>query len=82
MFGIRILVYLLGIALVVWILMRLVGGSRPQVTRKPGERAVDDMVRCHRCGVFIPRSESVRGGGHDYCCTRHRDEDREQHDGH
>jgi len=73
MFGIRVLIYLIGIGLVIWILMRLAKG--PRVEKKP-TRKVDDMVRCARCGTFVPRSESIREEDRYYCCSQHRDEDR------
>lgn len=73
MFGIRVLIYLIGIALVVWILFRLARG--PSIESKE-KKQVDDMVRCARCGTFIPRDEAIHEGDRDYCCTQHRDEDR------
>ena len=73
MFGIRVLVFILGIALVVWILMRLAKG--PSLAKKP-DKQVDDMVRCARCGIFTPRQEAVREGDRFYCSADHRDQDR------
>jgi uncharacterized protein len=73
MFGIRILIYLLGIALVVWILFRL---ARNPSIKKPARKQVDDMVRCARCGTYVPRGEAIHAGDRDYCSTQHRDEDR------
>jgi len=72
MFGIRALIYLLGIALVVWILFRL---GRAPSARKPAQKQVDDMVRCARCGVFVPKQEAIHEGDRNYCCSQHRDED-------
>lgn len=73
MFGIRVLIFLLGIALVVWILFRL---ARSPSIEKHGKKQVDDMVRCARCGTFVPRSEAIHEGDRDYCSAQHRDEDR------
>lgn len=73
MFGIRVLIFLLGIALVVWILFRL---ARSPSNSKPRKKQVDDMVRCARCGTFVPRNEAIHEGDRDYCSTQHRDEDR------
>jgi len=75
MFGIRILIYLLGIALVIWILLRLARGQRQRVEKKP-TRQVNDMVRCEHCGTFVPRHEAISEDEHYYCCNQHRDEDR------
>ena len=73
MFGIRVLIYLLGIGLVVWILIRLAKG--PHLEKKPVKK-VNDMVRCARCGMFVPRHEAIGEEDHYYCCSQHRDEDR------
>jgi uncharacterized protein len=73
MFGIRLLIYLVGIGLLVWILFRL--ARKP----KPGNRSagqVDEMVQCARCGTYVPRKEAVQQGGRFYCCEEHREQDR------
>lgn len=31
------------------------------------------MVRCDRCGVHLPASESIDDGDRHYCSTAHRD---------
>lgn len=72
MFGIRVLLYLVGIALVVWILFRL--AKSPQVEKKPTKK-VGDMVSCARCGTYVPREEALQDGDRYYCCSEHRDED-------
>lgn len=69
----RVLVFILGIALVVWILTRLAKG--PRLTKKPEQR-IDDMVRCAHCGVFTPRQDAIREEDRFYCSTSHRDLDR------
>ena len=73
MFGIRVLIYLLGIGLVIWILFRLAKG--PRLESKP-KKKMDDMVRCARCDTFVPRKEAIKDGERYYCCTEHRDADR------
>jgi uncharacterized protein len=50
--------------------------------RRPSRRNVDDgrraapapepMVACARCGLHVPRSESVEAAGRHYCCPEHR----------
>jgi uncharacterized protein len=72
MFGIRILLYLVGIALVIWILVRL--ARAPRVAERPQKR-VGSMVRCARCGVHVPENEALRSGNKHYCSSAHRDED-------
>ena len=73
MFGIRVLIILLGIGLVAWILIRLAKG--PALAKKP-QKKVGDMVRCSHCGVYVPRGEAVQDGDRYFCCREHRDTDR------
>ncbi len=39
---------------------------------KAGEAKVEDMVRCHVCGVNLPRSEAIMSRGRFYCGEEHR----------
>jgi uncharacterized protein len=73
MFGIRVLLFLLGIGLVVWILIRLAKG--PALAKKP-QKKVGDMVPCSHCGVYVPRGEALQDGDRYFCCREHRDADR------
>jgi uncharacterized protein len=46
------------------------GGMSPgprQTTRSLAE----PMMRCGRCGVYIPRSESLQVGEERFCCAEH-----------
>ena len=72
MFGIRVLIYLLGIGLVIWILFRL--AKKPRIEKRP-DKQVDEMVRCAHCGAYTPRPNAIKEGERYYCCARHRDED-------
>ncbi len=72
MFGIRVLLYIVGIALVVWILLRL--AKSPGVENKP-QKKVGNTVSCSRCGTYVPREEALQNGDRYYCCSKHRDED-------
>ena len=73
MFGIRVLIFLLGIGLVVWILIQLAKG--PALAKKP-HKTVGDMVPCSHCGVYVPRGEALQDGDRYFCCREHRDTDR------
>lgn len=72
MFGLRILLFFAGIALVVWILVRLARGPRP--SQRPRVKS-GDTVKCARCGVYVPREDAVRDGERYYCSEQHRLED-------
>jgi len=63
-----LLLILIGIAL--WWLLR--GFFRSQVRdEKPAAQSAlgEDMVRCARCGVNLPRSESRDEGGKPVCAS-------------
>lgn len=38
----------------------------------PDQKPVEDMVRCAKCGVNLPRSEAILSQGKTYCCEEHR----------
>jgi len=63
------LIFLFAIVAVVYLLFRSyrknVSGQDKTVTQ--------DMVRCAHCGVHIPKGESVRAEGKDFCSAEHRD---------
>lgn len=66
----RLLVLLAIVALVFWLLRgyrRSLDGDGK--ARRP---EIEDMVRCAQCGVHLPRSESVEGGGSFFCSAEHR----------
>jgi uncharacterized protein len=73
MFGIRTLIYLVGIGLVVWIFLRL--AKKPDAASRPQQK-VGNMVRCARCGTYLPHNEALQEGEKYYCCSAHRNKDR------
>ncbi|KFI23519.1 PP0621 family protein [Nitrosococcus oceani] len=44
-----------------------------QFSRK--NQAIDArrMVRCAHCGIFLPESEALTEGSHNFCCREHRE---------
>jgi uncharacterized protein len=67
----RLLVLILLVVLAVWLLRRALRGSRPagQSGKPPLEQ--QDLVRCARCGVHLPRSEARQAEGALYCGEEH-----------
>ena len=67
--------YLLLIALVFLVLslLRRARAAR-SATPPPAPRAPERMVKCARCGVNQPVSESILTHGRYYCCAAHRHE--------
>lgn len=66
--------WLLVIAVVVLVALLMSKASRRrEPPRQPGGGPkVEDMVRCHVCGVNLPRSEAILSGGRFYCGEEHR----------
>ena len=64
------IVFLLIIAVLVWVLFKGLGKkvSGPG-SRAPQDRAnlAEKMVKCHRCGVLMPESESMMLDGNVSC---------------
>lgn len=56
------------------------GGRKPAGDAPEGAPAApraevqdfEPMVACAHCGLHVPESEGVRGGGSFYCCDEHR----------
>ena len=60
------------ILLVLW--FKYMARSRGDKRKPPMEASKkgEDMVRCTRCGVNLPRSEAIQSRGRFYCCDAHR----------
>lgn len=66
--------WLLVIAVVVVVVLLMKSAARrgELPIQKPVETKVEDMVRCHVCGVNLPRSEAILSRGRFYCGEEHR----------
>jgi uncharacterized protein len=65
------LLFLLAVVIVVYLLLKSYRRKPPQQD-VPG--SAEEMVRCAKCGVHVPRSESIMAGGKFYCSDAHRRE--------
>lgn len=65
------LLFLIGIAAVVYLLIRAYRKNSAQ--QGQGKTVEEDMVRCAHCGVHLPKGESVQSDGQFFCSTEHRD---------
>jgi len=66
----KIILLVLGLLLVYWILR----SYRRRVERReprPPAAGGEDMVQCARCGVHLPRSESITAQDQFYCSPEH-----------
>jgi uncharacterized protein len=70
---VKIILLVLGLALVYWILKSYRRGVERNAAR-PRARGSEDMVRCERCGVHLPRSESITTQGRFFCTPEHQRE--------
>lgn len=61
---------LLALAVVLW--FRHQANKRTGVDAKTEPKPVEDMVRCAKCGVNLPRSEAILSQERFYCCDEHR----------
>jgi uncharacterized protein len=61
---------LLVVGVVLW--FKAQANKRVRDETKPRDQPVEDMVRCARCGVNLPRSEAILSQGKTYCCEEHR----------
>ena len=69
----KLLLILAALVLVYAIVKAYQGGARRRAG-PPSQRgpAAEDMVRCARCGVHLPRSEGLMSGGEFFCSEEHR----------
>jgi uncharacterized protein len=65
------LLFLLAVIIVVYLLLR---SYRRQSPRQDTPTSAEEMVRCVKCGVHLPKSESILAGGNFYCSDAHRRE--------
>lgn len=65
------LLFLLAVIIVVYLLLR---SYRKQPPRQDAPDSAEEMVRCVKCGVHLPKSESILAGGNYYCSDAHRRE--------
>jgi uncharacterized protein len=82
----RLLIILAGVWLVVYFVRRALARWRHQAgeaaePRRRGRaggvrpRQITRMLRCQRCGTYVPESEAITSRGKTYCCEAHRRED-------
>ena len=68
----RLIVVVVLVVLAVWLIRRALRASRPEVKIKESAPPVQqDLVRCARCGVHLPRGEARQAEGLLYCGEEH-----------
>lgn len=66
------LILILIAGFIIYALLRGFLRRLPKDDAKPQTGAGEDMVRCSRCGVHLPRSESLLADGKFFCSDAHR----------
>ncbi len=64
-------ILLLGV--IVWCVLTIVKRYQKSLSYPPQDQQTEteDMVRCARCGVHIPKKESLSINQQYYCCETH-----------
>lgn len=67
------LIRILIIALVAWLLLRMVKNwaNGPAPRNKTTRPDVESMVRCQQCGLHIPKHEALQSDNYYYCSREH-----------
>lgn len=73
----NLLIFLLILGGIWWVRRALNRSDSPSPppgapTRPASGGAPERMMACAHCGIHVPESEGVRGGGAFYCCEEHR----------
>jgi uncharacterized protein len=63
---------LIGLILVILWFFRRSENRRSRTKGTPAARRPERMVKCARCGIHLPESESIQDGASHYCCAEHR----------
>lgn len=71
------LIFIVVVTLLLVLWFKSMGRRGPRDDKnQPGRGEAEDMVRCHVCGVNLPRSEALLSRGHFYCSEQHRLKDK------
>lgn len=63
---------LIVVGFTVWAVIRAYQRSLDKPSAPTHEPAVEDMVKCARCGVNLPRSEAIYSSGDFFCTPEHK----------
>lgn len=72
----RLIVLIAIVVALVWLLKRALRKAETRDTQRPSASAAEpkasqDLVRCARCGVLLPRGEARMSAGVLYCSEEH-----------
>jgi uncharacterized protein len=77
----KFVLFVLALLVLVWLIKRALGPRVPPVPRRPDapDASGAPLVTCAKCGVHLPRHESLPGRGGVFCGEAHRAEYEKQH---
>jgi uncharacterized protein len=67
----RLIVLIVLVVAAVWLLRRALRGARAKDVAHSEPAASQDLVRCARCAVLLPRGEARMAAGALYCSEEH-----------
>ncbi len=68
----KILLFLIAVFVLLWLLRGATSRRGGDATRRPPQRAPQEMIACVHCGVHLPRGEALPGRGGVFCGAAHR----------
>ncbi|MEZ0232521.1 MAG: PP0621 family protein [Methylophilaceae bacterium] len=66
----KILFIVIALWLIFTILKRYFNNVNSSEDKQASKRS-EDMVQCHRCGIHMPKSDSLVVNDQYYCCAEH-----------
>lgn len=65
----RIILLTLAVVVLVWLVRRALGAS-PR-SRAGSSARQGELVRCAKCGLYLPKGEAKSVAGRYFCCEEH-----------
>ncbi|MBD3609893.1 MAG: preprotein translocase subunit YajC [Gammaproteobacteria bacterium] len=67
----RLILFILAAWLIWWLIRPFFASTKKRVDEQKNEK-IDTMVRCHHCGLNLPKNEAIADDAeHYYCCEAH-----------
>jgi len=67
----RTLIIIAAAVLLFLIIKNRLSGRSLQQKNADSTKISDDMVKCLRCGTYIPEKEAIISGTEKFCCPQH-----------
>lgn len=64
---------ILFLAIAAWLIVTIIKRYQSSINNppKPKQADIEDMIRCAKCGVHLPKSDSIMVDQQYYCCEAH-----------